>query len=144
MFSMQYIFLIVAAAWGVQFALAYWQLRRFHRRIAELRKLGRCSVGLHGDRWRGRTYAVLAIDRQDRVLDVEVFRGWTVLAQLRPIEGLAGMRLDAILGTATPPPPFTKSQWLALQNAASYFKKQSPPAQSPNASAPDTVSAPDA
>jgi glucitol operon activator protein len=124
---MQYIFLVVAVAWALQFVLAYWQLQRFHRRIAELRKLGRCAVGLHGDRLRGRTYAVVVLDANDRVRQVETFSGWTVLSKLQPVEGLAGMALRTITSTTEPPPPLRRAQWLAIQHAATFFNTQSAP-----------------
>jgi len=132
---MQYIFLVVAAAWALQFLLSYWQLRRFHRRLAELRKLGRCSIGMYGNRWRGRTYGVLVVDEHDRVRHAESFRGWTVFSQLQPVAGLDGMRLDVLLSSDTPVAPLRRSQWLALQHAAQFFRRQS---TSSNLSTPPT------
>lgn len=121
---MQYFFLAIAAAWAVQFGCSYWQLQRFHRRLAELRKLGRCSIGMAGSRWQGRTYGVLVVDAHDRVCHAALFSGWTVFSQLRSITGLDGMRLDAILGTAQPLAGLRQAQWLALQNAAQFFRTQ--------------------
>jgi glucitol operon activator protein len=118
---MQYIFLVVAAAWMLQFLLAYWQLQRFHRRISELRRLGRCAVGSAGNRWRGRTYAVLVLDPDKCVRHAESFSGWTVFSKLRPIAGLDGMLLDGILSASVPPTGVHPSQWAALQHAAQFF-----------------------
>jgi DNA-binding transcriptional regulator of glucitol operon len=123
MVSMEYIFLVVAAAWSLQFLLAYWQLQRFHRQLAELRKLGRCSVGMYGNRWRGRTYAVLVIDAQDRVRHAASLRGWTVFTSLQPLVGLDGIHLDDILAAKTPIAPMRRPQWLALQHAAQFLKE---------------------
>lgn len=122
---MQYVFLVVGMAWCLQFLLSYWQLQRFHRQLAELRKHGRCSVGMYGNRWRGRTYGVLVVDEHDCVRNAASFSGWTVFSTLRTIVGLDGMSLDAILSTATPPTNLHRSQWLALQNAAQFFRTQS-------------------
>ena len=122
---MQYMFLVVGVAWCLQFFLSYWQLQRFHRQLAELRKLGRCSVGMYGNRWRGRTYGVLVLDKHDRVRQAASFSGWTVFSALQPIVGLDGTRLDAILSAAMPAANLRRSQWLALQNAAQFFRTQS-------------------
>ncbi len=122
---MEYIFLVVAAVWSLQFLFSYWQLQRFHRRLAELRRLGRCAVGMVGNRWRGRTYGVLCLNQHDRVVQAAAFDGWTVFSQLRPLPQLEGMRLDALLATATPPDGVRNTQWKALQHAAQFFTTQS-------------------
>lgn len=129
---MQYVFLVVAAAWSLQFFLSYWQLRRFHGQLADMRKLGRCSVGMSGSRWQGRTYGVLVVDEHDRVCNAALFSGWTVFSKLQRYDKLDGMRLDAILSTDTPMLDLRRSQWLALQHAAQFFKPQP---DSPNRSA---------
>jgi DNA-binding transcriptional regulator of glucitol operon len=121
---MQYLFLIVAAAWSIQFVLSYWQLRRFHRQLADMRKLGRCSIGMAGSRWRGRTYGVLVLDEHERVRHAALFSGWTVFSKLQPILRLDGMRLDAILTTDLPAGNLRRPQWQALQHAAQFFKTQ--------------------
>jgi glucitol operon activator protein len=123
---MTYVFLMVAVAWMAQFALAWWQLRRFHARIAQLRKAGRTAVGLFGNRFRGRTYAVLSIDGQGIVQHAELFDGWTVFSQLRPVAALQGQRVD-VLRAAEPLAGLRQSQWAALQHAASFLEAPSPP-----------------
>ncbi len=130
---MQYIFLVVAAAWALQFVLSYWQLRQFHRQIAELRKLGRCAVGMDGGRWQGRTYGVLVADEHGLVCHAALFSGWTVFSKLQPFTKLNGMRVDAILTSEAPPADLRRAQWRALQHAAQFFK--APPALSNQPSA---------
>jgi len=139
---MQYIFLVVAAAWACQFLMSYWQLRRFHRELAELRKRGRCSIGMYGNRWRGRIYGVLVVDEHDRVRHAALFQGWTVFSKLQPVAGLDGMRLEAILATTTPPANLRQSQWLALQHATQFLKTQptAPQRSSSLSSIPDQQS----
>jgi glucitol operon activator protein len=123
---MAYAFLVFAILWATQFALAYLQLRRFNERIFALRKLGRCAVGMHGDRWRGRTYAMLVLDDADIVQRVEVFGGWTVFAKPRPITALDGKPLATSLTQETPLAGFSKQQWAALKHAATFFKTKQP------------------
>jgi DNA-binding transcriptional regulator of glucitol operon len=122
---MQYVFLVVGLAWCLQFLLSYWQLQRFHRQLAKLRKRGRCSVGMYGNRWRGRTYGVLVVDEHDCVREAASFSGWTIFSTLQPIAGLDGTHLDAMLSAATPLANLRRAQWLALQNAAQFFRTQS-------------------
>ena len=124
---MQYIFLVVAAAWFLQLLLSYWQLQRFHRQLANLRKLGRCAVGMYGNRWRGRTYGVLVVDAHDRISHAASFSGWTIFSKLQPVAGLTGMRGDAILTMDTPVGQLHRSQWLAFQHAAQFFNTQPAP-----------------
>lgn len=133
---MEYVFLVVAAAWAIQFILSYYQLRRFHRQLAALRKLGRVSVGMYGNRWRGRTYGVIVADQHDLVRHAAALTGWTVFSNLQPVSGLNGMRVDAILTTVTPPAGLRKPLWLALQHAAQFLTKQ--PTNMPRATAPAT------
>jgi DNA-binding transcriptional regulator of glucitol operon len=132
---MEYIFLVVAAAWALQFLLAYYQLQRFHRQIAQLRKLGRCAVGLYGNRWRGRTYGVVVVDAHDRIRHAGVFTGWTVFSKLKPVTGLDGMPLDTILASERPLIQLSSSQWAALRHAAQFFKTNSTPTQLSKSSA---------
>lgn len=119
---MEYIFLVVAGAWTLQFLLSYWQLKRFHQMLADMRRRGRCAVGLHGNRWRGRTYGVLVVDAHDRVRHAAVFTGWTVFSRLAPVAGLDGMRLEVILADEPPIADIRRPQWLALQNAAQFLQ----------------------
>lgn len=122
---MEYMFLIVAAAWTLQFFLSYYQLQRFHCHVAGLRKLGRCSVGMYGNRWRGRTYGVLVIDAQECVRHAALFTGWTVFSTPHPIAGLNGIPLKTILSTDTPLAGLRQAHWGALQHAARFFQPTS-------------------
>ncbi|MCU0492684.1 MAG: transcriptional regulator GutM [Chloroflexaceae bacterium] len=125
---MEYIFLVVVVFWSAQFVLAYWQLRRFHKRIGELRKLGRTSIGMHGNRWRGRTYAVLVTDKANIIRHAETFDGWTVFSKLKPFTGLNGTRLEALLAdSAATPEGLRQSQWLAFQHAAQFLNNAPAP-----------------
>jgi DNA-binding transcriptional regulator of glucitol operon len=123
-----YIFLVVAAVWVIQFGLAYWQLQRFHRRIAELRHYGRTSVGMSGSRWRGRTYGVLTVDGQGMIRKAEVFAGMTVFSQLRPVAALVGRPLSAVRAGAPAPAGVPEAQWAAFAQAA-QFLSSAPTAQ---------------
>lgn len=88
--------LALAAMWLLQFALTYRQMRSFYTRLKLLRKGGLTAVGTNGNRLRGRVYAVLVIDDNDRVVAAEGMNGYTVFAQLQPFSNLVGMALAEV------------------------------------------------
>lgn len=93
-----YIWLILglAIAWFLQLFLSTRQLRHFYARFNELRKAGRCAIGMEGSVYRRRVYAVLVVDDNDKVTHAEQLSGWTVFAKLRPVQPLVGNRLDEV------------------------------------------------
>ncbi|MBE7552739.1 MAG: transcriptional regulator GutM [Anaerolineales bacterium] len=111
------IFLILGALWLIQFGLAYWQMRRFYQRMITLRQSGLTAIGLSGNRYQGRAYAVLTIDEDDRIIHAEQFSGWTVFAQLRPMPQLIGMPLQELLNNEANL-PISKKLRSACANAA--------------------------
>lgn len=111
---------LLAVAWFIQLALSYWQMRRFYDRIAQLRRRGRISVGKEGSAWKRRQYAVLVVDKDNHIVHVEELSGWTILAHLKPVAGLAGRPLSDLFNDAIPLPVGRKLR-LALQNAATFL-----------------------
>ena len=116
-----FIILALAIGWMIQYGFAYFQLRRFYRRISVLRKDGIVSIGLAGSAWRGRQYAVLVVDKEHRIQHAEQLSGWTILAELKPIEGLTGRPLSDLLDDSVEL-PVTPKQLLALRNAVGYIE----------------------
>lgn len=78
-------------AWVIQFVMTYFQMRRFNKRLAELRKVGPTAVGMAGSTYKRRTYGVLVIDKDENILHAEQFSGWTVFAGLKPVKELEGL-----------------------------------------------------
>jgi DNA-binding transcriptional regulator of glucitol operon len=111
------ILLGLVVMWLLQFGLAYWQMRRFYRRMSILRQGGLTAIGLSGNRYKGRTYAVLTIDEDNRIVHAEKFSGWTIFAGLKPVPELVGLPLDEMLAKQTTLPVGKKLQ-LAFANAA--------------------------
>ena len=93
-----YIWLILglAMAWFLQLFLSTRQLRHFYARFNELRKAGRCAIGMEGSIYRRRVYAVLVVDDNNKVTYAEQLSGWTVFAKLRPVQSLVGYPLDEV------------------------------------------------
>jgi DNA-binding transcriptional regulator of glucitol operon len=121
--NMTAIILLLVAAWIAQLALALWQTRRYLRRVATLRKDGKTSVGMAGSAWRTRTYAVLVVDDESKIIHAEQFSGWTVFATLKPVPDLVGHTLTEILEGEPEIFGIKKKMFLAFQNSASEFIK---------------------
>lgn len=85
----------IVALWIVQMVLGYRQAIGLSRRVAELRRRGTVAVGMGRGRFRSRTYAIVAVDRADRIVEAESLRGWTAMATPKPIPELRGMSLGA-------------------------------------------------
>ena len=115
----------LAIAWAIQYALSFWQMRRFYRRIAQLRRNGSVSIGMAGSAWRGRQYAVLVVDANRRIVQVEQLSGWTIWATLKPVRGLEGRPLSD-LSDDDQELPVSPKLLLALRNAAGYIKDVNP------------------
>jgi DNA-binding transcriptional regulator of glucitol operon len=90
---------IIVAAWILQILLSYRQAMAFGRRVAQMRRSGTVSVGLGRGRLRARTYAVVAVGRDDRVVAAEVLKGWSTLSKPRPIPSLLGIPFERLCDT---------------------------------------------
>lgn len=78
-------------AWVIQFTMTFVQMRRFNKRLGELRKCGTTAVGIAGSMYKRRAYGVLVIDENEKIIHAEQFSGWTVFAELRPVKELEGL-----------------------------------------------------
>lgn len=107
--------------WLFQFGLAYLQMRRFYGRLVILRRNGLTAVGMCGNQYKGRAYAVLTINDHNQVINAEKFAGWTVFANLKPVPALVGLPLDEILDGDTNL-PVSKKLRTAFVNAAKDLK----------------------
>ena len=96
--------------WILQFALTYWQMGRFYRRLKEIRKDGLTAVGMSGGRYQGRAYGVITVDENNRVMHAERFAGWTVFSGLRQVPEMAGMTLEEVLDESRDLPVSKKLQ----------------------------------
>lgn len=103
--------------WFAQFGGAYWQMRRFYRRMIVLRQGGLTAIGLCGDRFKGRTYAVLTIDENNKIVHAEKFTGWTVFATLQPVPELVGMPAQELINNPADLPVSNKLR-TAFKHAA--------------------------
>ena len=118
-----YIILALAAGLALQLYFTGWQTKRFYKRLKEIRKDGLTSVGLQGGAWSGRTYAVLVVDEDKKILHAEKLSGMTIFSNLKPVPALVGLRADEILDE-TREFPLRKKLMKAFRNAAKEFFKE--------------------
>jgi len=129
--------------WLLQYALTFWQMRRYNKRLIELRKKGMAWVGLNGSSWKGRCYAVVVVDRDNRIVQVEQFSGWTVMAGLKLVPGFEGRPISDITDDEVELPGSHKLL-MALRDAVkhmeAYAQKQAEKAAAAAAAETETES----
>ena len=116
------IILAFVIAWVIQYGLTYFQLRRYHKRLKELRKEGTTVTGMSGSMYKRRAYGVLVINEDGKILHAEQFSGWTVFAGLKPVEALVGLSTQDILDEHVEL-PISKKIRNAFQNAVAEIEK---------------------
>lgn len=113
--------LLLAFMWALQYGLSFWQMRRYYRRLAELRREGLVWVGMAGSAWRRRQYVALVVNPEQRIVRVEQLSGWTVLATLKPLPGLEGRPVSDLLDDQQTLPVSPK-QLMALRDAVKHMQ----------------------
>ena len=126
----------LALTWFLQLYLTSLQMRRYYGRIAALRREGQVWVGLAGSAWRRRTYAVMVVGPDRRVQRVEQLSGWTVLAKLKDVPGVAGYTVEEIAddSVALPVPKKLRD---ALKHAVSLMHAHEQKQQVESSADPD-------
>ncbi len=109
-------------AWIIQFGMTYLQMKRYQKRIKELRKDGTTATGMSGSMYKRRAYGVLVIDRNEKIIHAEQFSGWTVFASLKPVKELEGLFTQDILNENLELPIPNKIR-SAFQNAVEEIEK---------------------
>ena len=124
MTNISWIFVALAVAWFVQLYLSYYQMRRFYKRVSELRRTHQAttSIGMEGSAWKGRQYAVVVADASKKILAVEQLSGWTIFAKLQPVQGFTGISFDELFDD-TQTFPVKQKLLLAIRNAAQHIIK---------------------
>jgi DNA-binding transcriptional regulator of glucitol operon len=118
------IFALVIVAWVLQLILSTLQYRRYYGRLKELRKEGaRTAVGMVGSNWKTKAYGVLVVDDDDVIVRAEKLSGWTVFANLKPVDGVTGLPIQA-LDAEEPITGVPKRIWRALQEAKAYLDEE--------------------
>ena len=115
------IILFLATAWFFQLFLTYLQMKRFYKKVANLRSIGLTSIGMSGSFFKGKVYSVLVIDEQ-KIVRAYQLSGFTVFSNLKPIDEIIGFSVDELLDE-TIKLPVKKTMREALIVAANEIKK---------------------
>lgn len=117
----------LAALWAIQVFLSTLQMRRFHKRSQQLRRLGaHMAVGLAGNMYRRKVYTVVVIDADGTVVAAEQLSGFTILANLQPIPSMEGRDVWEI-GRGPAPSEIPAKVWSSVDHAAGFLRKKIDP-----------------
>jgi len=108
-------------AWVIQFVMTFFQMRRFNKKLSQFKKLGTTAVGMSGSMYKRRTYAVLVIDKNEKIIHAEQFSGWTVFASLKPVIELVGLTTVDVMNESLEL-PIAKKTRSAFQNAVQQIE----------------------
>ena len=111
------LFGLLVVMWALQFGLTYFQMKKYTKRLKIIRQAGLTAVGMSGTKYKGRTYGVLTVDKNNQIIHAEKMSGWTTFSNLRPVTNLVGMNLEQILDEENEL-PISKKLHLAFRNAA--------------------------
>jgi DNA-binding transcriptional regulator of glucitol operon len=113
---------LLVIMWALQFGLTYVQMRKYAARLKIIRQAGLTAVGMAGSKYKGRTYGILTIDENNRIIHAEKMSGWSTFSNLRPVPDLVGLSLEEIVDENAELPVSNKLK-LAFQNAAKDLLK---------------------
>ena len=111
------IFVMLVIMWSLQFGLTFLQMRKYTKRLKIIRQDGLTSVGMSGNKYKGRTYGVLTVDVNNQIIHAEKMSGWTNFSNLRPVPKLVGLNVKYILDEENEL-PVSKKLHEAFRNAA--------------------------
>jgi DNA-binding transcriptional regulator of glucitol operon len=116
------IVVLLVVAWLTQIYLSGLQMRRFHAKSQQLRRMGtHMSIGLGGTMYRRKVYVAVVTGPDDRVVAAEQLGGWTVFARSTPIPEVVGIPIER-LGRNSPPTGVSSKTWAALDHAAGFIR----------------------
>jgi DNA-binding transcriptional regulator of glucitol operon len=117
-------FVIIAAlvaGWLVQIFFTYRQSMAFNDDVRQLRKAGTVSVGVGGNRYKGRrSFVGIAVDDAGVVRDAITLSGLTTFARARPLPGLFDVKVSVLRGDRDVP-HVSSSQRVAARQAAELY-----------------------
>ena len=117
-------FVIIAAlvaGWLVQIFFTYRQSRAFNDDVRRLRTSGTVSVGVGGNRYKGRrSFVAIAVDGQGVVREAITLSGVTTFARARALPGLFDVKVSVVRGDRALP-HVSKSQRVAARQAVELY-----------------------
>lgn len=117
-------FVIIAAlgaGWLLQIFLTYRQSMAFNDDVRTLRTTGTVSVGVGGNRYKGRrSFVAISVDEAGVVRDAITLSGLTTFARARPLPGLFDVKVSVLRGDRDIP-HVSPSQRVAARQAAELY-----------------------
>lgn len=111
----------LVAGWLVQIFFTYRQSMAFNDDVRRLRGSGTVSVGVGGNRYKGRrSFVALAVDDAGVVRDAITLGGLTTFARAKPLPGVLGVKVSVLRGDRDVP-HVSPSQRLAARQAAELY-----------------------
>ena len=96
-------------------------MKQFNKRVFSLRAQGvKTAVGMAGNMYKRRTYAIVVVDSARRVVAAERLSGWTVFARPQPLPQIVGCALED-LQSPNPRAGISAKLWKAIQHAAGFL-----------------------
>ncbi|WP_165356765.1 transcriptional regulator GutM [Nocardioides zhouii] len=117
-------FVIIAAlvaGWLVQIYFTYRQSKAFNDAVRPLRSSGTVSVGVGGNRYKGRrSFVAISVDDGGVVRDALTLSGLTTFARARALPGLLDVKVSVLRGDRDLP-HVSPSQRVAARQAAELY-----------------------
>jgi DNA-binding transcriptional regulator of glucitol operon len=115
------IIVALVAGWLVQIFFTYRQSMAFNDEVRRLRTSGTVSVGVGGNRYKGRrSFVAIAVDELGVVRDAITLGGLTTFARAKPLPGLFDVKVSVLAGTRDLS-HVSPSQRLAARQAAELY-----------------------
>ncbi|WP_237565014.1 transcriptional regulator GutM [Parageobacillus thermoglucosidasius] len=88
--------LLMAAAFMIQLALGYFQIRNFTKTYIELRRKGKVAIGRRPGKFRAGTIVLFAVNNKGDILDAKKMQGVTVFAKFKKLKGFENKNILSI------------------------------------------------
>jgi glucitol operon activator protein len=88
--------LLMAAAFMIQLALGYFQIRNFAKTYIELRRKGKVAIGRRPGKFRAGTIVLFAVNNKGDILDAKKMQGVTVFAKFKRLKGFENKNILSI------------------------------------------------
>ncbi len=86
--------LIILGLWILQGILSYIQINHYRKRFSCLRKKGRVLVGQQKGKLRGGSIVMLVINDDDKIIDAEEMKGFTVFNKFKKKNEIIGKSIN--------------------------------------------------
>ncbi|WP_132996399.1 transcriptional regulator GutM [Sporanaerobacter acetigenes] len=90
------IMIFIFGMWMLQGILAYFQIKHFRKVVNEMKKQGKVLIGQQKGKLSAGSIVVLAIDKHNKVINVQEMRGITVFDKFRVKDEFINKSIDEL------------------------------------------------